>query len=442
MDFGRITDPQAWKQAMAGLLRRGGEVGEYIEQAPEKAGQAIIEGHKKNQELQAKAFANPDRPFQVTDQNAFNELNDRYLGGVLSFAPMGITAWHGSPHTFDKFDMKKVGTGEGAQAYGHGMYFAESPEVARTYATSGKYESANDYAQHFLAENKGNKDLALKALNNEVAHFDKNGWTADISKDMVKDIEKSIKNGVQGSNLYKVDIPDEHIPMMLDWDKPLSKQPKSVQEALAKFDPDMYSVKGADYDPSELGQSIYQRIIQNNVQKFGHGGNQQRASEQLNSLGIKGIRYFDEGSRGANQGTSNFVVFDPTGVKILERNNQPLSRKEILQEQLDKINQPNKGDVLVNMPLSMIEHGESAMQGGKLTWPTANETIKSYAAKETPFPPIRVVGPYVGEAPNKIPFMIDDGSHRFEAAKLRGDKTIPTYITPEDYELFKKLGGL
>lgn len=51
-------------------------------------------------------------------------------GGLL-----GITAFHGSPHTFDKFDMSKIGTGEGAQAYGHGLYFAENPEVAQGYQT-------------------------------------------------------------------------------------------------------------------------------------------------------------------------------------------------------------------------------------------------------------------------------------------------------------------
>ena len=34
------------------------------------------------------------------------------------------TVWHGSPHKFYAFDASKIGTGEGAQAYGHGLYFA------------------------------------------------------------------------------------------------------------------------------------------------------------------------------------------------------------------------------------------------------------------------------------------------------------------------------
>ena len=32
---------------------------------------------------------------------------------ALGFAPLGITAWHGSPHKFDKFSLDKIGTGEG-----------------------------------------------------------------------------------------------------------------------------------------------------------------------------------------------------------------------------------------------------------------------------------------------------------------------------------------
>ena len=38
-----------------------------------------------------------------------------------------IRAYHGSPHDFERFDTSKIGTGEGAQSYGHGLYFAENP---------------------------------------------------------------------------------------------------------------------------------------------------------------------------------------------------------------------------------------------------------------------------------------------------------------------------
>jgi len=311
MDFGRITDPNAWKQAMAGLLRRGGEVTDYIATAPEKAGEVILQGHERNKALQAQAFANPDRPFQVTNQQAMGELGDRMLAGPLSVAPVGMIAYHGTPHLIkDKFDISKVGTGEGAQAYGHGMYFAENPAIAESYKKSTSFTKYKDKATGEIVD------------------------VTTLPKEKLADLSKNYTEYT--GNLYKVDIPDEQIPKMLDWDKPLNQQPKDVQDALAKYDPDLYSPKGADYDSAELGQHIYQRLIQNNVQKFGHGGNQKRASEDLNALGIKGIRYYDEGSRKAG-GTSNFVVFDPSDVKILEQNSQPLSRKELLQDQIDKL---------------------------------------------------------------------------------------------------------
>lgn len=114
MDFGRITDPNAWKQAMARLLRRGGEVTDYVATAPEKAGQAIVEGHEKNKALQAQAFANPNRPFQVTDANAMSQLGDRMLAGPLSVAPVGMmigpsAATWSKENAFKAAQMEKAG---------------------------------------------------------------------------------------------------------------------------------------------------------------------------------------------------------------------------------------------------------------------------------------------------------------------------------------------
>jgi hypothetical protein len=42
-------------------------------------------------------------------------------------------AFHGSPHKFEKFELQKIGSGEGAQAYGWGLYFASRKEVAEHY---------------------------------------------------------------------------------------------------------------------------------------------------------------------------------------------------------------------------------------------------------------------------------------------------------------------
>jgi hypothetical protein len=108
--------------------------------------------------------------------------------------------------------------------------------------------------------------------------------------------------------LYKVDLPDEHIAKMLDWDKPLSQQHPDVQKALQMIDGDTWHPKGGDYDANELGQSIYQRLTNQgrdaaitsgrNAQTT-LGASQAKAAEDLRAFGIPGIRYLDGGSRGA-----------------------------------------------------------------------------------------------------------------------------------------------
>src|SRR5262245_438695 len=68
------------------------------------------------------------------------DLAGMVMGGTFATAPRGalgagpgIRAYHGSPHDFERFDLSKIGTGEGAQAYGHGLYFAENPKTAKAY---------------------------------------------------------------------------------------------------------------------------------------------------------------------------------------------------------------------------------------------------------------------------------------------------------------------
>lgn len=349
MDFSRLTNPDAYKQALAGLLRRGGEVTDYIATAPEKAGQTILEGHQRNKELQAQAFANPNRPFQVTDANAMTQLGDRMLGGPLSVAPVGMVAYHGTPHLFDKFDMSKVGTGEGAQMYGHGMYFAESPAVAKQYANElgttigvngkplfdkGKIvgTTGNTELDDYLVANLGNVDLVKNNILNDIREVKAtNPDAVKHYQNLLLDLDKHKVLNEQKGNVYKVDIPDQNIPKMLDYDKPIKDQPELYE-----------LIKNNIQDPSTKNSFIYNANKgisgANAYQNYISGKGAAKKSENALNMGIKGIRYLDRGSR-EKGGTSNFVVFDPTDVKLLERNSQPISRKELLQEQIDKIAQ-------------------------------------------------------------------------------------------------------
>jgi len=286
------------------------------------------------QQLQKQAFSDPRNPFKVTNENALRQLTDALMSGPLGFAPAGITAYHGSPYLFKQFDPMKVGTGEGAQAYGVGAgYTAEARPVAEWYRsaiTKDRYATQDGIFQpssleHLNVKATLRKDGLDKAIEVAKKYAVPDSDYPEVAAKAARDLQ--ILEGLKGSGgikpmqgyLYKGDIPDEIIPSFLDWDKPLSQQSKEVQKALAKIDPDSFSPKGDDYAPEELGQMIYARIANSPLAKT-----QGEASAVLERFGIRGIRYLDQTSRGGGKGTSNFVPFRPEDFKIQEINDRPL----------------------------------------------------------------------------------------------------------------------
>ena len=242
----------------------------------------------------------------------------------------GATVWHGSPHKFDKFDSSKIGTGEGAQAYGHGLYLAESPDVAREYQTK---LSSTGGAKN-LASKYGDVDGGIAEATRRIEHYkqmiaDGGGGDLRRANSMLNIAQKNLddltamKAGLPENTgaLYKVDLPDEHIAKMLDWDKPLSQQPKEVQQPLR----DMWlkakkSFAGIDPKADPAASQVHHLYQQH------RGGNSVAVADELRQAGIPGIRYLDGGSRGTGQGTSNFVVFPGNEglLSILERNGKKL----------------------------------------------------------------------------------------------------------------------
>jgi len=295
------------------------------------------------------------------------------------------TVYHGSPHKFDKFDSSKIGTGEGAQAYAHGLYFAEAKPVAEEYrkALSGYPEvggrrlkggiaSANSspeqLAEILLAPAQTADDLAR--IRAEAKTF-AGGKAAPVIEDWIA--SGKVNFGDKGY-LYKVDLPDSAVAKMLDWDKPLSQQAPEVQKALA---PMLEKVKALPDSSLAVGERAYLNKpdslkgsdVYNMYRRYFGGENVSGAdaSGLLQKAGIPGIRYLDQGSRFTPQAhiefsqhldgsprfsvngpkgdqhfdtmkqaqdyieslrTKNYVVF-PGGeglLNIMERNGQPLIR--------------------------------------------------------------------------------------------------------------------
>jgi len=236
-------------------------------------------------------------------------------GGIL---PM--TVYHGSPHKFDAFDMSKIGTGEGAQAYWHGLYFAEAPEVAKGYQAKLAAQQKPNVVDANLQKMYEKTGDWSKAVDEHMRRI------YDTPKAKEKMRESLIKQGaptnVEGGSLYKVDLPDEQIAKMLDWDKPLSQQTsqemKDAFNGIIKKYPELKEKFVQAYRDKQPG-NIYYSIL-NDYRKSGDlAKNQLFASDALREAGIPGIRYLDQGSRAGGAGTSNFVVFDPKHMNIIGR---------------------------------------------------------------------------------------------------------------------------
>jgi len=197
------------------------------------------------------------------------------LGDVSEFLQ---EVHHGTPYTFapeegfphGRFRLDKIGSGEGAQAFGWGIYFADREGVARSYR--------------------------------DVTSRDKSSETKD------------------NSSLYKLELPDDIQPFLLKWDEPLSQQTPEVQDALEKAVSTIGDYVNKDMFPDGLqnltGEQIYKKLTllehrrmkDPNVEggmlpyyyapgSFMGDRGSKIASSILAEAGILGNKYYDAASR-------------------------------------------------------------------------------------------------------------------------------------------------
>ena len=267
---------------------------------------------------------------------------------------LGAIVYHGSPHKFDAFDSSKIGTGEGAQAYGHGIYTAEAQTTGQSYKdtlrglrtdTNGvvsdlmpnRHFTTKERAEIFKAAMEEDKpvEVAARQLGYRQASI------RDVPADVLRQAVERVREQGQGY-LYKVDLPDNAIARMLDWDKPLSQQAPNVQKLAGVKQRNMAAEEALIAKAQALGVPVTSLPEYAQLEKLmDKAGKQSRmtgrdlyerfggaatAADKMRAAGIPGIRYLDGGSRGAGAGTSNFVVFpgEENMLKILERNGRSL----------------------------------------------------------------------------------------------------------------------
>jgi hypothetical protein len=260
-------------------------------------------------------YSSIDKPTNGETTDTFVVFRSTQIKGVdnvgtfdpLSGNILHQPAYHGSPHDFDRFSTDKIGTGEGAQAFGWGLYFAENPAIATGYHRAlaedpeiqefkvgrfavirgGQFLSYSPRDNTSLENVKATIIESLLVDENElraaqasgtlkefvfakIAEYEDGYYDPEHDKELiaaVKQFRKSVelsgitfKLGKTTGGVYQVDIPDEVVARMLLWDKPLSEQPQAVRDAIASLGvlPNMSGQNLLDMDPD--GETIYRAL--------------------------------------------------------------------------------------------------------------------------------------------------------------------------------------
>ncbi len=256
-------------------------------------------------------------------------------------------AYHGSPYKItDKFDLKKVDTGQGAQSFGWGLYFAENKDVANSYRYAHASKSINPTAlegENYLSPQEA-KEFIRK--NGSVWAYDHYSDWGKIRS--VEDVDYFVEYKLgaafaekvkQRGHLYSVEI-DVTEDELLNWDARIDQQSPYVTNAIkdvveyyrkyywhdwkdgsgSVFDPEGHRTDAIlAFDKNQLEEALngYGSDLYRFLSAYSIPYSQKEASELLLKLGVKGIKYFDGNSRKNAKGTRNFVIFDDSLVKII-----------------------------------------------------------------------------------------------------------------------------
>lgn len=248
----------------------------------------------------------------IIDRGGSSVISWANMGARISSSTFQQPAYHGTPYKFDKFSLEHMGRGEGAQAYGWGLYFAGSKDVSEYYRKNLTGASGNpikiDNSSLIPRTNERTLGEALDSIDREILIRKSNIQSAKENPDAFSDVDAYVKTlkaelaayekrrdevNKKGGQLYKVDIPEDDTYLL--WDRPLSEQSDAVKSAIqpaidqaAKSFPNLRGNDGA------TGQGIYEAL------KSHRGGNAETASKFMHSLGISGIKYLDGTSRNQN----------------------------------------------------------------------------------------------------------------------------------------------
>ena len=295
------------------------------------------------------------------------------------------SAWHGSPHDFDTFDLGAIGTGEGNQAHGWGLYFAKDKKVSKLYKEVLSKEQGSNKSSLFKVEIPNETELlpeqypisgygryvrdslknGLHKMSdeqlerftsllikyhkdsiigdkwvNKYTHFmdvgyiiselhNKNKTINDINKIQKRNVDRFLKSvgidenidTIAGNEALLEDVYKKfRYDLYPQYEKEKQLEREREEKAISNVKTDVY---GALEKTNIVGKQLYSFLSHalGNDEHFNlhNVKNAKKASEFLNSIGIKGIYYDGE------QDGRCYVVFDDKAIKVIEKYNQSVN---------------------------------------------------------------------------------------------------------------------
>ena len=290
--------------------------------------------------------------------NEAGELVDKTTGQVLF-----QSAYAGSRVDYDRPSLEAIGSGEGQQVHGYGLYYALNKDIAEKYRKNFIRseretifpDSPEELAIKTYLKNNKNRQATIKELSQIETEAGKNLNTeqeiktytdASTAIDYIRYADENLLNkGIvelensEKGQVHEVDIPE--MPYLLDEQKLYSQQSDFVKNAIdnvynsltdlqKKLFKDKTDVK--DYKKT-TGKKIYQGIAYAlyNTSENGENGSK-LTSELLNKQGIKGITY-----EGQEDGRC-FVIFNPDDVQVVNKFYQKEQEQQDIRGYVDVAN--------------------------------------------------------------------------------------------------------
>ena len=286
------------------------------------------------------------------------------------------SAWHGSPHDFDKFDLGAIGTGEGNQVHGWGLYFAKDKKVSDLYRRELSLIHDVDKGTLFKVdvpdtktmideqqslnvlskETKQNLNAAINALPEQEKEVFINEYTNSplfnhYAKKEIDELQSDFDRLDTEYNLLKDKYLDEYIDGELNTIaqrninrlaekynidlKALKENPNSIKDIKNQLDTMWFNAFKESGMAGKKYREVYWGKYKNDFSTLLNDGGingrdfytalskalggAKQASEHLNKYGVKGITYIGE------QDGRCYVVFDDKAIKVIEKYNQSVN---------------------------------------------------------------------------------------------------------------------